>query len=216
MPFSIKDRIKALLWCDRHCCLCGKQCGVFISLHHIVPEAKSHNNKLENAIPLCQDCHGAVGHYKASHPIGTKYSPNELRTRRDQIYERYTSRLVPPVLFRLTQALNPIPRVLPVVGFEISHLASDNPVKAFVSVSFPGPSKQVQSAYYNGNRAWNLNPRTTINGHFSIEKPYAESSLTFRIDVTLEDSLERKHSLLPLAYTFSSKSADWYLEPSPP
>lgn len=216
MPFAPNDRIKALLWCDRHCCLCGKQCGVFIAFHHIKPKAKSGKDSLENAIPLCFECHGAVGHYNDSHAIGAKHKPEELRKRREQVYERYTSRFVPPVLFMLTQAINGKLRELPHVGFNISHCASENPVRAFVCVSHPDRSKPIRSKYYNGKRAWHLNPGISMNGHFSIERPYDKGHLSLRVDVTLEDCWERPHKLLPLAYSFLPEIGDWYLEPSPP
>ncbi len=217
MAFSDNDRVKALLWCDRHCCLCGKQCGVFIVLHHIDPKATSDNDSLDNAIPLCFDCHGEVGHYNDSHPIGTKLKPEELIKRREQMYERYTSRFVPPVLFKLTQqGIVPTTPKLTEVGFSISHCASDNPVKAYVCVCYPDQSKHIDSEYYSGTRAWHLNPGTSINGHFSIERPEDGSKLTLRIDVVLEDCWQRRHDLLPLAYTFDPRIGDWYLEPSPP
>ena len=216
MPFDPNDRIKALLWCDRHCCLCGKQCGVFIELHHIDPKAKSGKDSLENAIPLCFECHGAVGHYNNSHPRGVKLQHKELRKRRDQMYERYTSRFVPQVDFRITQAINGKLRKLPDVGFTISHCALENPVKAFVSFAYPNRSKPSRSKYYNGKRAWHLNPGMSINGHFTIETAHDESNLSFCVEVTLEDCWERRHALLPLAYTFLPEIGDWYLEPSPP
>ena len=38
--FSDDVKLKCLLWSDRHCCLCGKQCGINIEIHHIIPKAK--------------------------------------------------------------------------------------------------------------------------------------------------------------------------------
>ena len=35
MPFDEKVRKKVLLWCDRHCCLCRKPCGINIEVHHL-------------------------------------------------------------------------------------------------------------------------------------------------------------------------------------
>ncbi|MCH7886137.1 MAG: HNH endonuclease [Planctomycetes bacterium] len=73
MSFSEEDRTNALLWCDRHCCQCKKQCGVNIEVHHIVPEVDGGDDDIENAIPLCFDCHCDVGGYCNKHPIGNKY-----------------------------------------------------------------------------------------------------------------------------------------------
>lgn len=52
-------------------------------VHHIVQEAHGGANTLENAIVLCSRCHGEAGHYNPEHPLGTKYSPRELRRHRD-------------------------------------------------------------------------------------------------------------------------------------
>lgn len=41
MPFDERLRTRVLLWCDRHCCLCKKACGVNIEVDHIVPESES-------------------------------------------------------------------------------------------------------------------------------------------------------------------------------
>jgi len=54
MPFDPALRTRVLLWCDRHCCLCKKPCGVNIEVDHIVPEAAGGTNDL-NAL---QRTHG--------------------------------------------------------------------------------------------------------------------------------------------------------------
>src|SRR5881628_40520 len=53
--FDEADKLKALLWCDRHCCLCGKATGTGIEVAHLDPK----RSDLDNAIPLCFDCHAA-------------------------------------------------------------------------------------------------------------------------------------------------------------
>jgi tetratricopeptide (TPR) repeat protein len=92
-PDAVKE--EALYLCDRHCCLCGKECGINIELHHIDQKADGGPNTLENAIPLCFDCHAKVGHYNVKHPKGTKYSPNELRRYREHAYAKAASRRNP-------------------------------------------------------------------------------------------------------------------------
>src|SRR5258706_10434908 len=94
-PDDVRERL--LLWCDRHCCLCKRPCDVLIELHHIVPKAKGGDDTEDNAIPLCFDCHARVGHYDATQPKGTRYRPEELKRRRDQIYDEFTRHLVPPL-----------------------------------------------------------------------------------------------------------------------
>jgi hypothetical protein len=59
-----------------------------VNVHHIVPEADGGPNVLENAIALCFTCHAEAGHYNPRHPLGTKYSPEELRKHRDDWWEQ--------------------------------------------------------------------------------------------------------------------------------
>jgi hypothetical protein len=97
--FREEDKLRVLLWCGRHCCLCGRQVGVGIEVAHLDP----HRPDIENAMPLCFNCHAATGHYNQAHPLGRRYKKEELRARRDQIYEQYTRHLVPPVIYTIAQ-----------------------------------------------------------------------------------------------------------------
>jgi hypothetical protein len=71
----------------RHCCLCRKQCGTNIEAAHIIDEGAGGTNEEENGIPACFDCHQEIGAYRDSHPKGNKFRPEELRARRDKVYE---------------------------------------------------------------------------------------------------------------------------------
>jgi len=51
--------------------------------HHITQEADGGSDTLDNCIPLCLDCHGEVVSYNPKHPIGRKFSPEELKRHRD-------------------------------------------------------------------------------------------------------------------------------------
>jgi hypothetical protein len=55
--------------------------------HHIVPHSNGGEDTFDNCIPLCLECHGEVMAYNPKHPIGTQYSPRELKRRRDEWYE---------------------------------------------------------------------------------------------------------------------------------
>ena len=88
MPFSRKDKEQVLLLSARRCCVCRRFKGVGVQVHHIIPESDEGQNILDNAIVLCLDCHAAAGHYNPRHPIGHKFSPNELRKHRDNWFER--------------------------------------------------------------------------------------------------------------------------------
>jgi HNH endonuclease len=58
-----------------------------MQLHHIMPESVGGPDTAENCIPLCLDCHEEVGSYNPKHPIGRKFSPEELTLHRDLWFE---------------------------------------------------------------------------------------------------------------------------------
>lgn len=72
--------------CSRLCCLCLKQCGTNIEAAHIINENDGGKNEDENGIPVCFDCHQEIGAYDLKHPKGNKFTPEELRRRRDRVY----------------------------------------------------------------------------------------------------------------------------------
>ncbi len=210
--FDEADKLKALLWCNRHCCLCGKAAGIGIEVAHLDPKCSD----LDNAIPLCFDCHAAIGHYSREHPRGKKYSIPELRERRDQVYEQHTRHLVPPVTYQLQQAH----RQLPDVGFSISNLGGSYPVQARVSVTLAQGSELLGppgSGHYDGTYLWNLNPGSGVNGHFGVPPEVLSKGdpLRARVDVTLIDVYQRPHKLLPVGFVHTlGQGGDWYFEPS--
>jgi len=217
--FSENDKVKCLLWCDRHCCLCGKACGTNIEIAHIIPKREVGKGDIDNAIPLCFDCHSEIGRYNEKHPKGNKYKPKELGARREQIYEEYTRHLVPPIYFNITQNLpNEQKRRLPDVGINVTHLGDSLPVKFSVAVQVFLGGKDlgiVKTSQYTGERLWNLNPRFGVKGHFSVPNEVVESteSLEIRVAVKVIDQYEREHQLLPLGWVYMRDKNSWYLEP---
>jgi len=87
MPFPPNIKQQALAKSGRRCCICLRFKGIKVEVHHIVPEAKSKDNSLNNAITLCFDCHSDAGHYNVKHPKGNKLTPNELRKHRDRLWK---------------------------------------------------------------------------------------------------------------------------------
>lgn len=87
MPFSPDVKTRMFARCMRHCCLCRKQCGTNIEAAHIIDEAAGGPNDEGNGIPVCLDCHQEIGAYRDSHPKGNKFRPDELRARREKVYE---------------------------------------------------------------------------------------------------------------------------------
>lgn len=91
MPFPRDIRDLALVKSRRRCCVCHEFGGRSVNVHHIVQEADGGANTLDNAICLCLRCHAEAGHFNSRHPLGTKYSPDELKAHRDQWWERCLS-----------------------------------------------------------------------------------------------------------------------------
>lgn len=225
--FSPEAKRKCLLWSDRHCCLCGKFCGPDIEIDHINPKGR---NDQDNAIPLCYDCHAKKGSYNIEHPRGTKYKPEELKIRRDQIYERYTRHLVPPIDWQITQLIGKGARErtpLPRVGFNISHLGDFPPAKAKVQVKVflgyrnLGVIKNPEKPYYSDGIRWNLNPRHMVFGNFGVPTECVESSEDLKLEVklTIIDIYDRLHELYPVCYTFVRNrqvlsKGQWFTEPT--
>ena len=86
-PQSVADEV--LVKCSRHCCLCGKYAGQRMELHHIRQAADGGEDKVDNCIPLCLDCHAEVASYNPRHPKGRKYTETELKGHRDRIFKKY-------------------------------------------------------------------------------------------------------------------------------
>ena len=220
----ISQRNRVLLWCARHCCLCGKQCDVNIEVAHLPGEEES--SDISNAIPLCFDCHGRVGQYNPKHPKGTKYKKEELKARRDQIYDQYTSNRVPPILPQILLH----PDGLPTVGFRITNHSNYLSAKAKIIATVFLGGRQLgvvddKHGYYCGITPWHLNPRTRVDGNFSIPIECKRSNETLRIqlDVTVIDVYERHHEQLSQCFTYVRESKDsdgnatppfWFLEPT--
>lgn len=100
-----------------------------MQLHHIIPESDGGPDTAENCIPLCLDCHEEVGSYNPKHPIGRKFSPEELRLHRDFWFE--VVRLHPE---RLNNS--PGPLFLPAGGEQMETRPSPSPAKQDVSSRF--------------------------------------------------------------------------------
>lgn len=82
--FPKKEVAKLLTECHRRCCICHRFCGVKIELDHIEQKADGGPDSIDNAIPVCFECHAEIHSYNESHPRGRKFTPEELRSHRDQ------------------------------------------------------------------------------------------------------------------------------------
>jgi hypothetical protein len=87
MPFP-RDQVDELLKaCHRRCCVCHRFCGVKIETDHIVTKADDGPDSIDNAIPVCFECHAEIHSYNDKHPRGRKFRPEELRLHKEQWLE---------------------------------------------------------------------------------------------------------------------------------
>jgi hypothetical protein len=220
LAFSDEVRTKVLLWSDRHCCLCKKACGTNIEIHHIVPVKQGGTDEIDNAIPLCFDCHSDVMRYNDEHPKGSKFKAAELKSRRDQVYEEFTRHLVPPVDAQITQLI-PVSdarkRTFPDVGFLLRHLGTSLPVQVRVLIESVHGATTVpfSSDYYSGRALWNLNPGFQFSGHFNLndEIEPSDARIELRVTLTVIDQYGREHALLPVSFVWAEDGEYWYAEP---
>jgi len=77
MPFSPKIKSEVRKKAHYRCCLCS---GQPVEVHHIKPENEGGSNTIDNAAPLCANCHADYG----NNPDKRK----EIRERRDFWYEQ--------------------------------------------------------------------------------------------------------------------------------
>jgi hypothetical protein len=211
--FREEDKIRVLLWSARHCCLCGRSVGPGIEIAHL---DRRDDNRIENAIPLCFDCHAAIGHYNDEHPRGRRYAVTELRARREQVYEQHTRHLVSPVEYRISQQ----GRELPDVGFHIGNAGDTYPVRARVRLSLFQGARRLgppsTEGHYDGRYLWNLNPRAACLGHFRLPQKIRPSAspIRARVAISVIDIYEREHGLLPVGYVLAPGAPEWYFEPA--
>ena len=85
MAFNRYDVSELLSRCHRRCCICHRFCGVKIETDHIIPTESGGGDEIENAIPVCFECHAEIHSYNDSHPRGRKFQPEELRQHKYQL-----------------------------------------------------------------------------------------------------------------------------------
>lgn len=77
--FNRKEVAKLLVECHRRCCVCHRFCGTKIETDHIDQAADSNDHSIENAIPVCFDCHAEIHAYNPRHPKGRRFTKDELK-----------------------------------------------------------------------------------------------------------------------------------------
>ncbi|MGQ0763530.1 MAG: HNH endonuclease [Acidobacteriota bacterium] len=87
MPFNRHEVDELLTACHRRCCICHRFCGVKMETDHIVPQADGGPDEIDNAIPVCFECHAEIHSYNDQHPRGRKFRPEELQKHKEQWLE---------------------------------------------------------------------------------------------------------------------------------
>lgn len=87
MGFKQSEVARLLVACQRRCCVCHKFCGVKMELHHITWKSSGGPDDIENAIPVCFECHAEINHYNPQHPKGRKFTEGELFLHKKQWLE---------------------------------------------------------------------------------------------------------------------------------
>jgi hypothetical protein len=219
--FKKEDKIRMLLWCDRHCCLCDKSCGIDIEIAHI---NGNQDISFENGIPVCYDC-PKIGMYNELHPRGNKISPEEIIRRREQIYDKYTRQYIVPIQYQITDFINPqtsSKRTFPDITFYVANLSDHMPIRLQIKLKglLNGRPTDLKlgRGHYTGDKIWHLNPRQAVNGHFEIRNTKLHNlknsdHLEIRVSITQIDILDRKHTFLEDGYALNKKGNYWYFEP---
>ena len=84
MGFKRDEVSDLLVAVHRRCSICHRFCGTKIETDHIVPEADGGTDNIDNAIPVCFECHAEIHSYNDRHPRGRKFTPDELRGHKTQ------------------------------------------------------------------------------------------------------------------------------------
>jgi hypothetical protein len=226
LPIPEESRIKLLLWCERHCGFCGKQCTTNIEIHHV--DNNPRNNDEDNLIPLCFDCHGELARYNPKHPKGMPYRENEIKSRREQIYEEYTLKYLRQVDIKISNFFHqiskdgkPVRRKEGDVSCTVRTLSSDIPVQLRLKLTPYHENKKLPLAHFGphftGKTLWNLNPGQAVLSHFPFPFTTQMKPFNFRIEVewSIIDILKKEHKMLPFSYFWDTdKIDDWWYHPA--
>jgi len=82
--FNREEVADLLARCHRRCCICHRFCGFKMETDHITPVGKDGSDDVDNAIPVCLECHAEIHCYNPAHPRGRKYTEEELREHKRQ------------------------------------------------------------------------------------------------------------------------------------
>ena len=169
MPFPAQAASQLIARCHRRCCICHRFCGVKMELDHIVPKADGGTDDIENAIPVCFECHAEIHSYNDCHPRGRKFRPEELRLHKEQWLQICADQ--PSALFdaRADNSVGPIAALIDELEFNrqvakhaepqfLGSLFMDEQFRravhdGVISILSPELKEQIIEAYVQINRA---------------------------------------------------------------
>jgi hypothetical protein len=172
-----------------------------------------------------------MGAYNDRHPRGNKLKIEEIKARREQIYEKYTRQYVALLQYSISQFVDAWgprqgpTRKFPDVSICVVNLSDYLWTKLTVALTGLLNGQKVdlelKDRLYRGEKVWNLNPRRQMNGHFEIMNERlravrSDDRLEIRIQIVQEDPLGRRHELLQDGYVYKqgdSENDSWYFEP---
>jgi len=82
--FDRSEVADLLAKCHRRCCICNRFCGFKMETDHIKPSSEGGTDDIDNAIPVCFECHAEIHCYNTDHPRGRKFTEQELRRHKEQ------------------------------------------------------------------------------------------------------------------------------------
>ncbi len=85
MAFNQGEVEQLLADTGRRCCICGGLHNV--QVHHVVPKEQGGDDDIDNAIPLCPNCHDEIHGRYASGRTTRSYTPTELKLHRQRTIE---------------------------------------------------------------------------------------------------------------------------------
>lgn len=124
MAFPEAGVAQLLADCKRHCCVCWRWCGTKMHLHHIIPRADGGADEIDNAIPVCLDCHAEI---ESRGNMGRQFTQAELREHKRRWLE--ICRDQPAVVIqsnRIASATGPIEAVLSELEYNSILLTGDD------------------------------------------------------------------------------------------
>jgi len=88
---------------------------------HIQPSASGGENDIENAIPVCFNCHAEIHSYNDRHPRGRKFTPDELLQHKEQWLD--TCEKKPEMLINITTSdanVGPLQAMIDEIEFNLA------------------------------------------------------------------------------------------------